>query len=112
MLIPRENKLVRFYVQLRKAEASVDGPLNKSAYSANQILKAAQVILSPYELSYDYCDWWSAYQVGQRVAENFSVHNRVFLAGDAVRKSYPGLYIDLLALLLQNVSIRYSMYLC
>jgi phenol 2-monooxygenase len=27
------------------------------------IFKAAQKIIQPYKLDYEYCDWWTAYQV-------------------------------------------------
>ena len=68
MVIPRENKLVRLYIQLtdlKKAGQKVD----RSDITPEMILKAAQKILNPYKLSYEYCDWWTAYQVriqGQR----------------------------------------------
>jgi phenol 2-monooxygenase len=48
------------------------------------ILKSAQTIMAPYKIDYEYCDWWTAYQIGQRVGSNFSKNERVFLAGDAV----------------------------
>jgi phenol 2-monooxygenase (NADPH) len=53
------------------------------------ILKSAQKILQPYTLKYEYCDWWTAYQIGQRVGDKFSFHDRVFLAGDAVHTHSP-----------------------
>ncbi|GFF59206.1 phenol 2-monooxygenase, partial [Aspergillus udagawae] len=53
------------------------------------ILKSAQPILQPYKLDYAYCDWWTAYQIGQRVGDRFSLHERVFLAGDAVHTHSP-----------------------
>ena len=48
------------------------------------ILESAQKILEPYKLSYRKLDWWTAYQIGQRVGTHFSSRERVFLAGDAV----------------------------
>lgn len=53
------------------------------------ILKAANKTLAPYTLSYEYCDWWTAYQIGQRVGSNFSKNERIFLAGDAVHTHSP-----------------------
>ena len=62
MVIPRENKLVRLYIQL--FEVSSDGQqLDRSRITLEIILKSAQKIMSPYNLRYDYCDWWTAYQV-------------------------------------------------
>jgi phenol 2-monooxygenase len=33
--------------------------------------------------------WWSAYAIGQRLADHFSQHNRVFLTGDACHTHSP-----------------------
>lgn len=53
------------------------------------ILACAQRTLAPYKLDYEYCDWWTAYQIGQRVGSNFSKNERIFLAGDAVHTHSP-----------------------
>lgn len=53
------------------------------------ILKCAQRTLAPYKIDYEYCDWWTAYQIGQRVGSNFSKNERIFLAGDAVHTHSP-----------------------
>ena len=61
-MIPREKKLVRLYVQLN--EVSSNGQhVDRSKITPEIILKSAQKIMSPYKLTYDYCDWWTAYQV-------------------------------------------------
>ena len=88
MVIPRENKLVRLYIQL--SEVNSDGrQIDRSKISPETILKAAQKIMTPYKLTYDYCDWWTAYQIGQRVGTSFSCDDRIFLAGDAVHTHSP-----------------------
>ena len=79
-VIPRENKLVRLYIQLNEVN-STGKQVDRSKITPEIILKAAQKIMSPYELAYDYCDWWTAYQIGQRVGNSFSCDDRVFLAG-------------------------------
>ncbi|TVY84748.1 Phenol hydroxylase [Lachnellula suecica] len=78
MIIPRENKLVRLYIQL-----------DRSKVNPGTLLLAAQKILAPYTLTYKDCHWWTAYRVGQRIGSKFSAHNRVFLAGDAVHTHSP-----------------------
>lgn len=88
MVIPRENKLVRLYIQLQSTEVG-GGKADRSKITPDMILKSAQQILHPYTLTYDYCDWWTAYQIGQRVGNNFSLQERVFLAGDAVHTHSP-----------------------
>ncbi|KAF7510148.1 hypothetical protein GJ744_007047 [Endocarpon pusillum] len=88
MVIPRENKLVRLYIQITTTEK--DGnPVERAKIGPQMILKSAQKIMHPYQLTYEYCDWWTAYQIGQRVGSNFSLNERVFLAGDAVHTHSP-----------------------
>ncbi|KAL9075034.1 MAG: hypothetical protein Q9157_004169 [Trypethelium eluteriae] len=89
MVIPRENKLVRLYVQLKEVVPDASGRADRSKITPDTILAAAQKTLSPYKLSYKYCDWWTAYQIGQRVGRNFSKQTRIFLAGDAVHTHSP-----------------------
>ncbi|TGJ81869.1 hypothetical protein E0Z10_g6898 [Xylaria hypoxylon] len=88
MIIPRENKLVRLYIQLTEVSAG-GGRVDRSGITPEAIFKAAQKIISPYKLEYHYCDWWTAYQIGQRVGDKFSKSDRVFLAGDAVHTHSP-----------------------
>ena len=45
--------------------------------------------MSPYEITYKYCDWWTVYQIGQRISNSFSCDDRVFLGGDAVHTHSP-----------------------
>jgi phenol 2-monooxygenase len=88
MTLPRENGLVRFYVQL--GESSVRGSdLDRSKVTPDDIVKIARKILQPYTLDYNHCDWFSVYTVGQRLAQTFSYRDRVFLAGDAVHTHSP-----------------------
>ena len=89
MVIPRENKLVRLYIQLTTVEKGVGGKADRSKIDPQFILESAQRIMRPYKLDYRYCDWWTAYQIGQRVGNSFSLQERVFLAGDAVHTHSP-----------------------
>lgn len=88
MIIPRENKLVRLYIQLSEVSTG-QGRFDRSKITPDLIFNAARKIISPYKLDYHYCDWWTAYQIGQRVGNHFSKHDRVFLAGDAVHTHSP-----------------------
>ena len=63
MLIPREDRLVRIYCQLSEVKPGSDGRFDRSSIKPDMILKAAQKIMSPYELEYKHCDWWTTYQV-------------------------------------------------
>ncbi|GKU20487.1 unnamed protein product [Fusarium langsethiae] len=89
MVIPRENKLVRLYIQLKEVTPDASGRADRSKISPDVIFKAAQKIIHPYKLDYEYCDWWTAYQIGQRVGTAFDAHERIFLAGDAVHTHSP-----------------------
>ncbi|OQU96557.1 Phenol hydroxylase, dimerization domain-containing protein [Cladophialophora immunda] len=90
MVIPRENKLVRLYIQLTTMENAGGGKrADRSKINPDTILASAQRIMKPYKIDYRYCDWWTAYQIGQRVGDSFSLKERVFLAGDAVHTHSP-----------------------
>ncbi|KAK7432212.1 hypothetical protein QQZ08_001157 [Neonectria magnoliae] len=91
MVIPRENKLVRLYIQLTTTEkiGEQDSRADRSSITPEVILESAQRIIAPYKLTYRKLDWWTAYQIGQRVGSSFGVHDRVFLAGDAVHTHSP-----------------------
>ncbi|ETS74849.1 hypothetical protein PFICI_13333 [Pestalotiopsis fici W106-1] len=90
MVIPRENNLVRLYIQLIEVKLdATTGRADKSKITPESIFDAAKKILQPYKIEYDVCDWWTAYQIGQRVGTHFQAHDRVFLAGDAVHTHSP-----------------------
>jgi len=86
MVIPRENKLVRLYIQLTTTEKIGEGGsrADRSSINPQVILESAQRIMAPYKITYRKLDWWTAYQIGQRVGTQFSRSERIFLAGDAV----------------------------
>jgi phenol 2-monooxygenase (NADPH) len=81
LLVPRSNREVRLYIPVESGGMLSD----PKDLSFEQIIGAARKIISPYKLDYGSCTWWSAYRVGQRVGDRFSVHERAFLAGDAIR---------------------------
>lgn len=89
MVIPRENKLVRLYIQLTTTEKGDGKKVDRSKINPQTILESAQRIMRPYKITYRYCDWWTAYQIGQRVGNSFSLKERVFLADDAVHTHSP-----------------------
>jgi phenol 2-monooxygenase len=61
MTVPRENGLVRFYVQLD--ETSGDVSLDSSERTLKEVLQRARKILRPYTLDVESCDWHSVYTV-------------------------------------------------
>ncbi|OQE17780.1 hypothetical protein PENFLA_c023G07827 [Penicillium flavigenum] len=89
MAVPREKKLVRFYIAMDGTGLDVAAALNKSTLTVDHVVDAARSIFHPYTFEVGEVAWWSAYQVGQRVADEFSRDDRVFLAGDAVHTHSP-----------------------
>ena len=81
--IPREEGLVRIYCVLGNAQSDESGTLIRSSVTFEAIMAEICAQLLPYKLNYIRCDWWAAYQVGQRVAEdNMDASGRIFLVGD------------------------------
>ncbi|KAL9052382.1 MAG: hypothetical protein Q9206_004331 [Seirophora lacunosa] len=89
MIIPREEGLVRIYCQLTSVSLDSGGRFDRSRITPDTILEAARNIIRPYKLECKYRDWWTVYQVGQRIGNHFSAEERVFLAGDAIHTHSP-----------------------
>jgi phenol 2-monooxygenase len=86
MTIPREDHLVRLYVQLDHP-AFPSGP---SETTAEKVIAQAQHIFWPYKFQTARVDWVSTYRPGRRVAERATCTcNRVFLCGDALHCQSP-----------------------
>ncbi|KUJ06726.1 putative phenol 2-monooxygenase [Mollisia scopiformis] len=83
LVIPREGgSMVRFYIELGRAVAPKEVKLD-------DLQATARHILAPFTLDIASTFWWSAYSIGQRLADQFSKHNRVFLTGDACHTHSP-----------------------
>ncbi|KAB8338833.1 hypothetical protein FH972_021777 [Carpinus fangiana] len=66
------------------------GHTKREEVTPRTILEATKNILAPYEIDYHTADWWTVYQVGQRVGSGYQdASKRVFLAGDAVHTHSP-----------------------
>ncbi|KAJ3871052.1 hypothetical protein F5051DRAFT_446710 [Lentinula edodes] len=91
MIIPREDHKIHLYIQLDgKDVIDASGRVDKSKAGPEMILDVARKTLHPFTIktqkSYD---WWTIYVTGQRVAEHYTVHNRVFIAGDVCHSHSP-----------------------
>ena len=83
LIIPREGgSLVRFYIQLPAGSQPKDVTLE-------DIQNAARKTFAPYTMDFADTFWWSAYSIGQRLAEQFHKDHRVFLTGDACHTHSP-----------------------
>ncbi|TDL26709.1 hypothetical protein BD410DRAFT_825808 [Rickenella mellea] len=90
MVIPREGDMVRLYLQLAEKDVVTDGRVDKSKISPEKLMAVAKKSLYPYEITFpNQIDWWTIYIIGQRVASKFSVHERIFIAGDACHTHSP-----------------------
>ena len=70
--IPREGEIDRFYVRMDTKEFTMEEAIAK----INRAMK-------PHTLSFKKIEWFSQFSVKESVAQNFFVHDRVFLAGDS-----------------------------
>ncbi|KZT07245.1 uncharacterized protein LAESUDRAFT_758651 [Laetiporus sulphureus 93-53] len=91
MVIPREGDKVRLYTQLSdKDVVDAKGRVDRSKMGPDNILEVANKSLYPYTISASHeIDWWTLYIIGQRVADRYSVHERVLIAGDACHTHSP-----------------------
>ncbi|OJD34958.1 phenol 2-monooxygenase [Diplodia corticola] len=83
IIIPREGgSLVRFYIEIPQGVAAKDVKLA-------DLHDAARRVFKPYSMEFAETSWWSAYAIGQRLADRFSQSGRVFLTGDACHTHSP-----------------------
>lgn len=83
LIIPREGgSMVRFYIQLPAGSHPKDVKLEDLQDTARKIFR-------PYIMDFAETYWWSAYSIGQRLADHFHKDYRVFLTGDACHTHSP-----------------------
>ncbi|GBE89458.1 Phenol hydroxylase [Sparassis crispa] len=92
MIIPREGDRVRLYIQLTDKDMvdPASGRVDKNRMGPKELLAVAQKSMHPFRISTSQdVHWWTLYIIGQRVATQYSVHERVFIAGDACHTHSP-----------------------
>lgn len=83
IIIPREgDSLVRFYIELPSDTVA-------SQVTLEDLHERARLIFQPYTMEIAETSWWSAYAIGQRLADHFHQDYRVFLTGDACHTHSP-----------------------
>ena len=83
VIIPREGgSLCRFYIQLPPGSSP-------KTVTLPDLHAAARTIFRPYSMDFAGTFWWSAYAIGQRLANHFHREMRVFLTGDACHTHSP-----------------------
>ncbi|KAK1142736.1 hypothetical protein N8T08_007368 [Aspergillus melleus] len=87
MVIPREDNMVRLYVQIA---SSTDPDFNpRKTATAEEVQNTAKKILQPYTLEWDRVEWYSVYPIGQGISEKYTLDERIFMGGDACHTHSP-----------------------
>ncbi|ORY84725.1 phenol 2-monooxygenase [Leucosporidium creatinivorum] len=93
MVIPREAGLCRLYVQLQQdtAEDGIQKHFDRATATEEICKTRAQKILSPFKLEFGRTDWFSVYQIGQRIASRYHLEDApgIYLGGDATHTHSP-----------------------
>ena len=91
MVIPRENNMVRLYIQIASSTDKDWNPHKKPTVEEVQAL--AIKIIKPYEIEWDRIEWYSVYPIGQGIAEKYTLDHRVFMGGDCCHTHSVGVNI-------------------
>lgn len=81
MVIPREDNMVRLYIQIASS-TDADWSPRKTATEA-EVQASAKKILQPYSIEWEHVEWYSVYPIGQGISDKYTLDERVFLGGDA-----------------------------
>ncbi len=95
LILPREGGyLFRMYVELDKLNP--DERVSSRKFSADDMIAAANRIMTPYTIDVKQVVWWSIYEIGHRLTDRFDDvglgedrNPRVFTAGDACHTHSP-----------------------
>lgn len=92
LMVPREEDRIRIYMQLTDKQVinPETGRVDKERMGPPQLLDVAQKSLYPFKLEpTNGINWWTLYIIGQRVASQYSIKDRIFIAGDACHTHSP-----------------------
>ncbi|KAJ2901270.1 Phenol hydroxylase [Zalerion maritima] len=87
MVIPREDNMVRLYIQIASS-TDPDWDPRKSATEC-EVQESAKKILQPYRIEWERVEWYSVYPIGQGISDKYTLDHRVFLGGDACHTHSP-----------------------
>src|SRR5947208_17160509 len=87
MVIPREDDLVRLYIQI---SSSTDADFNpRKIVTEQEGMYHVKVILKPYTIEWERVEWFSVYPISQGIAEKYTLDQRIFMGGDACHTHSP-----------------------
>ncbi|CAE6445491.1 unnamed protein product [Rhizoctonia solani] len=94
VLVPRENDMVRFTIQVSESDVCVDpetGRIDRTKIGPERIVELVKEIIKPYSINFDKgIDWSGVYVIGQRLAARYQDQSgRVFILGDACHTHSP-----------------------
>ncbi|GKT57291.1 LOW QUALITY PROTEIN: FAD binding domain-containing protein [Colletotrichum tofieldiae] len=87
MVIPREDNMVRLYIQIASS-TDPDFDPRKTA-TEQEVQESAKRILQPYSIEWERTEWYSVYPIGQGISDRYTLDQRVFLGGDACHTHSP-----------------------
>lgn len=87
MVIPRENNMVRLYIQIASSTDEDFDP--RKTATVEEVQAAAKHIFQPYNCEWDRVEWYSVYPIGQGLADRYTLDNRVFMGGDVCHTHSP-----------------------
>ncbi|KAG9656556.1 phenol 2-monooxygenase, partial [Aureobasidium melanogenum] len=87
MVIPREDNMVRLYIQIASSTDKDWNPRKQA--TAEEVQETAKKILKPYEIEWDRIEWYSVYPIGQGIADRYTLDERVFMGGDCCHTHSP-----------------------
>ncbi|KAF1349045.1 FAD binding domain-containing protein [Delphinella strobiligena] len=87
MVIPREDNMVRLYIQL--ASSNEPGFDPRRTATTEEVQAAAIKIMKPYEITWERVEWFSVYPIGQGIADRYTLDERVFMGGDCCHTHSP-----------------------
>ncbi|CAE6394567.1 unnamed protein product [Rhizoctonia solani] len=94
VLVPRENDMVRFTVQVTDSDVNIDptsGRVDRTKIGAERIVQLVKEVFKPYRIDFNKgLDWYGVYVIGQRLASRYQdERGRVFILGDACHTHSP-----------------------
>ncbi|KAF7186149.1 Phenol hydroxylase [Pseudocercospora fuligena] len=87
MVIPRENNMVRLYIQIASSTDKDWNPRKQA--TTEEVQEHAKKILKPYYIEWDRVEWYSVYPIGQGIADRYTLDERVFMGGDCCHTHSP-----------------------
>ncbi|KAL7008266.1 hypothetical protein EMMF5_001995 [Cystobasidiomycetes sp. EMM_F5] len=82
IMVPREGGLTRVYTEMGSLQPGER--INRADVTLEKLIAKSKVVMKPFEIDIPYVDWYTCYEIGQRVCDTFSAYNdHVFIAGDA-----------------------------